>query len=60
MEMGKKLNTFYKKLNAVKKNNISKLTFEERREMYLEAKRAKLEKERREIEEAKEKLEGKS
>ena len=57
--MGKKLTTFYKKLDAVKKNSISRYTYEQKREMYLEAKRAKIEKERREIEEAKEKLEGK-
>lgn len=58
--MAKKLTTFYKKLDKIKKNNISKLSHEQKREMYLEAKREKFEAERRKKEEEKEKLEGKS
>ncbi len=57
--MGKKINTFYKKLNEIKKNNISKLTLEEKQDIYLEAKREKMEEEKRKHEELKAKLEGK-
>jgi len=60
MEMAKKLTTFYKKLDKIKKNNISKLSHEQKRDMYLEAKREKSEAERRKKAEEKEKLEGKS
>lgn len=58
--MSKKLAKFNNKLNAIKKNNIFKLTSKQRKELYMEVKREKREKERKEEEELKAKSEGKS
>jgi len=59
MEMGKKLNEFNKKLDEIKNNNIAKFSYDKKKEMYLQVKKEKLERERKEQEALKEKMEGK-
>lgn len=56
--MSKKLAKFHNKLDAIKKNNIFKLTSKQRKQLYNEVKRERLEKQRKEEEELKAKNEG--
>jgi len=57
--MAKKLNNFNKKLDEVKKHNISKINCDQRKAIYLQIKKEKIERERKLKEEQLAALEGK-